>query len=767
MFRGPPLFILAIFAFLAPLSARAQNYYYVEPYPGEAASISPTNVTCDSTIIGAIRYNAVTAVFEGCNGTAWGSLAASGVATNVPLSGITAATGANTVDSGLNAQVWNWNSLLTTNGLTLGSSSLTSGSILFVSSASASVTGAAISASLSAAGNTGAAVSATNASATGFGGFFTNTAAGGIALGVNGPYTMTVANEGVTGTTVNMLAKLNGANPSKAIIAAMTDTAGIIGVVMGGAGTAGNAQIAYSGLATCAFDATTAPTAGHYVQISPTVAGKCRDTGSTTPPASNEIIGIVMTTGLVSTSQSVWLYLQNSVGGSGSPAAPATAIQFNNSGAFGGSANLEWDGTKLTASNVNTGSLTGAYEINGTPVLALPSADANFSLAVGPGVLTSGSLSGAGNTGVGQSALHAVTTGANNTAIGTDALQSTTTGTDNTAIGYQAMQGVSGNPLTGVPGFNVALGHQALLVIQGGAEYDIGIGAFALAADTTGPGNVAIGYTALGSMTTHSNSTAVGTGALFKSTFENEGFGYQAGYEISTGTANVAIGYETVGGSTSTALTGNNNTAVGYAALTAALSAAANNTAIGMNAGAAVTSGTNNTLVGYTAGNVVTGNSNIVLGEAGPITSGGSNIVIGNNLGTTYLVAANSNQLDIGDLVRGTTGGTDHFDITANQHIEFHGGSPTQATTTCGNASFAVSGNDNTFQVTKGTTASTTCTVNFANAWANAPVCSVTPASTTLDGAIVTVTTSTTQLTFTHATSHAAGIFYVICRGWN
>jgi hypothetical protein len=46
-------------------------------------------------------------------------------------------------------------------------------------------------------------------------------------------------------------------------------------------------------------------------------------------------------------------------GGSGVVAGSNTQIQFNNSGAFGASANLTWDGTSLTASNyVSTGNIT-------------------------------------------------------------------------------------------------------------------------------------------------------------------------------------------------------------------------------------------------------------------------------------------------------------------------------------------------------------------------------------------------------------------------
>lgn len=46
-------------------------------------------------------------------------------------------------------------------------------------------------------------------------------------------------------------------------------------------------------------------------------------------------------------------------GGTGSPAAPDTSIQFNNAGAFGGSANLTWDGTNLKL-------IGGGIQIDGT-----------------------------------------------------------------------------------------------------------------------------------------------------------------------------------------------------------------------------------------------------------------------------------------------------------------------------------------------------------------------------------------------------------------
>jgi hypothetical protein len=66
------------------------------------------------------------------NGSGVTSWAASSGST--ALSAITAATGANKINNVANAQEWDWNSLTTGNGLTLGSTSLTTGGILYISS---------------------------------------------------------------------------------------------------------------------------------------------------------------------------------------------------------------------------------------------------------------------------------------------------------------------------------------------------------------------------------------------------------------------------------------------------------------------------------------------------------------------------------------------------------------------------------------------------------------------------------------------------------
>jgi hypothetical protein len=112
-------------------------------------------------------------------------------------------------------------------------------------------------------------------------------------VGSGGP-TISVANEGATGTTVNTLTKLTGA-PSTAILAATTDVGGIVGVTIGGAGITSNALIQQMGPVPCVFDGAT--TAGDYVVISSTVAGNCHDFGSGFP-APGQRIGRVLSTNL-------------------------------------------------------------------------------------------------------------------------------------------------------------------------------------------------------------------------------------------------------------------------------------------------------------------------------------------------------------------------------------------------------------------------------------------------------------------------------------
>lgn len=101
-----------------------------------------------------------------------------------------------------------------------------------------------------------------------------------------------LANAGSTGTITSSLVKLINA-PSQAVATATTDTGGVVGICVLMCGTTLNADIQQSGSALCNFDGSTV--AGDYVQISPSIAGDCRDAGATYP-ATGQVLGRVLTT---------------------------------------------------------------------------------------------------------------------------------------------------------------------------------------------------------------------------------------------------------------------------------------------------------------------------------------------------------------------------------------------------------------------------------------------------------------------------------------
>ena len=119
---------------------------------------------------------------------------------------------------------------------------------------------------------------------------------GNLSLGSNAELTV-IANAGTTGTTTSKLVKLTGA-PSTAVISSTTDTGGILGVAVSGAGTTGSASIAIHGQASCIFENTTV--AGDYVTIGSSTAGDCHDAGSTYP-SSGQVLGRVLASGSAGT----------------------------------------------------------------------------------------------------------------------------------------------------------------------------------------------------------------------------------------------------------------------------------------------------------------------------------------------------------------------------------------------------------------------------------------------------------------------------------
>src|SRR5439155_6285726 len=184
------------------------------------------------------------------------------------------------------------------------------------------------------------------------------TFSGGVDLAANAVETE-VTNDTTTGTTVNKLAKLTGA-PSTAIITATTDTAGVFGIVVGGAGTTGSAQIARIGTASCVFDGAT--TAGDYVQISATTAGACHAAGATFPTSGGQILGRVLSTNGAGGTYAMVLY-PGELPIAESPASTAvvgTGRQVLTSGAaVSGGGDLSADRTITLSESPNSASVVG------------------------------------------------------------------------------------------------------------------------------------------------------------------------------------------------------------------------------------------------------------------------------------------------------------------------------------------------------------------------------------------------------------------------
>jgi hypothetical protein len=117
------------------------------------------------------------------------------------------------------------------------------------------------------------------------------------AMGSNNGYLTEIPNSS-SATVLNKLAKMYGANT--VTIGTTGDTDGMIGVVVGNAGTSGNAQIAIGGQVGCVFDS--APSAvGDFVTISSSTNGDCHDTGSKTRSTLGlQTIGQVLNTTAIS-----------------------------------------------------------------------------------------------------------------------------------------------------------------------------------------------------------------------------------------------------------------------------------------------------------------------------------------------------------------------------------------------------------------------------------------------------------------------------------
>lgn len=144
---------------------------------------------------------------------------------------------------------------------------------------------------------------------------------------------------------------------------------------------------------------------------------------------------------------------------------------------------------------------------------------ANLFVGVGAGNLT---LSGIGNTGIGQSALMSLTTGEFNFGCGFGSMISCTSGIKNVGVGANSLR------LTVAGSNNVAIGSEALFNNLTGSS-NTAVGTFSLTT-VLGFYNVGVGYGTLSTATDADSNIAIGT---------------LAGANITTGDQNIIIGHFT------------------------------------------------------------------------------------------------------------------------------------------------------------------------------------------------------------------------------
>lgn len=168
-------------------------------YP--AYQFGATSAACNSTNAGMAQWTGSSVspnnTFEFCNGSNW--TAVNGAASTVSLSGITAATGGNTIDSGSNAQVWEWGTLTSGTAMSLTTSSMQGGTLLSLqdTAAAATSTGTVLSIGDATTGTGYGLYSAiTGQGNIGYAGYFSNTSTTG------GNYGVYVSSASQNGTAV-------------------------------------------------------------------------------------------------------------------------------------------------------------------------------------------------------------------------------------------------------------------------------------------------------------------------------------------------------------------------------------------------------------------------------------------------------------------------------------------------------------------------------------------------------------------------------------
>lgn len=334
---------------------------------------------------------------------------------------------------------------------------------------------------------------------------------------------------------------------------------------------------------------------------------------------------------------------------------PNTVVGRNSSGSFAAH-NITLSDSYGTLSLTGTGDV---IKLGGNPFIHARSSNtdnSNTFVGINAGSANLYSNNGTANTGVGSSALNALTTGKQNIAVGNNALAKTTVGRGNVGIGnYAATQNTTGadnvaigyNTLSSntTGSSNVAIGPRCLAALTGASYANISIGGFAGKVLATGSNNILLGYNAAGALTTGSANIVIGANALVSATdsIDQIAIGAQALNQCTATASNIAIGRQALSSNTTGVYnhavgdlacqkntTGIYNVAFGSNSLRQNTTSSAN-TAIGHGALAMATA-SNNTALGYaTLANNTTGENNLALGHSAGLhqTTGSNNIYIG------------------------------------------------------------------------------------------------------------------------------------------
>ena len=309
----------------------------------------------------------------------------------------------------------------------------------------------------------------------------------------------------------------------------------------------------------------------------------------------------------------------------------------------------------------------------------------DYNTVIGELAMGAGTIAGATyNTAVGFQSLQDVTSADNNNCFGSGTGGNLTTGSKNIAIGNNAIRDSQDVDSAVIIGDNAGLA-----VMTAAADGTVGIGAYSLAALTTGAGNVAVGYQNSTALSIGRYNTAVGTQALYSDTVgdRSTAIGYNALYSQVSDSNNEITGNTALGMYAGFYnIIGTNNTYLGYnAGFGASGESNSNNTAVGADALLAITTGSGNTVVGKAAGDSINSgvnNVNIGYGAGDAMTDAGNNVIIG------CAAAASGVNFSTGDqcVIIGSSADTSAYDAQNQTAIGYDCNAVADNSVTLGNA---------------------------------------------------------------------------------